>query len=97
MQRQRICFVGLGMMGAPMAANLRRAGFPVVAADLDPQRVEPFCREHDAEPLAPQTDTASLDAAITMLPDSDAVESAVFGDGGLAVRLRRGATVIDMS
>ncbi len=95
--QQRLCFIGLGMMGVPMASNLRKAGYPVVVSDADAERVARFCREQGGEPLGPRTDLSAVDVVITMLPDSDVVESVLVGENGIARRLRKGATVIDMS
>lgn len=96
---QRIGFIGLGMMGTPMAQCLAKAGFEVVIADTDQQRVQALLADARFTLLEPAA-ASSLDALITMLPNSAIVERVVLGtDGasGWAQRLRKGATVIDMS
>lgn len=96
----RIGFIGIGNMGAPMAANLRRAGYRVTVFDIDPARARAFAREHDAQATA---ELAALgdasDVVITMLPTGREVRQALFelAGGALAAHLRPGAIVIDMS
>lgn len=89
-------FIGLGIMGKPMALNLLKAGYPVrvleksnAAAELKQAGAE-LCP--DARTLAEQSDVV-----ITMLPDSPEVEEMVLGPGGVADGIRKGALFIDMS
>lgn len=95
MSETRIGFIGLGMMGAPMARRLAQAGYALVLNDADPERTRALCDELRAEPLTPET-AATLDVLITMLPNSAVVEEVLLSKG-LADALPRGATVIDMS
>jgi 2-hydroxy-3-oxopropionate reductase len=71
-------FVGLGIMGAPMARNLVRAGYRVVGHDVSPARVRQLVAEGGwaADSVAAATDA---DFVITMLPDSPQVEEVVLG------------------
>lgn len=97
---QRVGFVGLGQMGVPMARNLLRAGFRVVAFDANAAALRGFC---EAEPAAAAAaDLRSLAAAcavvITMLPDGRIVREVVLdGADNLAAGLAEGSIVIDMS
>lgn len=91
----RIGFIGLGMMGAPMARRLAEAGHALILNDADAERTRTLCDALRAEPLSPEA-AGSLDALITMLPNSAVVEEVLIGRG-LADALPRGATVIDMS
>lgn len=98
-QPRRIGFIGLGMMGAPMVARLAAKGFEVFVADADAARAAQLRQETGALAL---DDSAlpTLDALITMLPNSSIVEKVLLGaDGapGLARLLAAGAGVIDMS
>lgn len=90
---ERIGFVGLGQMGAPMVRNLARAGFKLAVADANAQAVARIGAEIACEAPA---NLAALGAAcrvvITMLPDGNAVREVV-----LAMNLPRDAIVIDMS
>jgi 3-hydroxyisobutyrate dehydrogenase len=95
-----IGFIGLGNMGVPMAANLKRGGFEVVAFDLDPARAEAFAKEHGAKATASLADLGkAVDAVVTMLPTGREVRDALFTmqGGALAANLKPGAVVIDMS
>src|SRR5215208_3003810 len=93
---EKIGFIGLGIMGKPMAKHLLKAGYPVfilsssaVSAELN---AEGAVTVKSAESLAAQSDVI-----ITMLPDSPEVESAVFGDEGLSQGMKQGSLFIDMS
>ena len=95
--RDRIGFIGLGIMGKPMAARLVRAGFPVVVHNRSrgrprssPPRV-PSAR-------APRARSPSgSDVVVTMLPDSPDVEAVVLGEDGVIAGVREGMLVVDMS
>ena len=94
---QRIGFIGLGMMGAPMVQRLAQAGFTLFIADVDRARTQSLAAESGAKELTPD-DAGTLDALITMLPNSAIVEDALVESAAAwAPRLRRGAVVIDMS
>ncbi|ABE34980.1 NAD binding domain of 6-phosphogluconate dehydrogenase family protein [Paraburkholderia xenovorans LB400] len=98
-QAKRVGFIGLGMMGAPMVQCLRKAGFELFIDDADAARADTLAEQSGSHRL--NADNAgSLDALITMLPNSAIVEAVVLGDGnntGWAARLAKGAVVIDMS
>lgn len=93
----KVGFIGLGIMGSPMAANLMKAGFALAVHDRDPARVAPL---EALGALAAGSPAALADFGevfITMLPDTPQVEEVLFGESGLATALRPGAVVIDMS
>ena len=89
-----IGFIGIGNMGAPMAANLVKGGFRVIAYDVDLNRASAFAKEHGASAARDLAGLADADAIVTMLPTGKEVRAAVLP---LAGRLRKGAVVIDMS
>jgi 3-hydroxyisobutyrate dehydrogenase len=95
---QRIGFIGLGMMGTPMAQCLAKAGFELFLADADAARTDALISELRATRLE-TSNVSALDALITMLPNSDIVESVLLdGDAKAWARLLpKGAVVIDMS
>ena len=95
---QRIGFIGLGMMGTPMVQCLAKAGFELYLADADTSRADALAKEIGAVRLD-AGNAASLDALITMLPNSAIVESVLLdGDATAWARLLpKGAVVIDMS
>lgn len=93
---ERIGFIGLGIMGKPMAKNLLKAGYTlnVLASSASAQALK-------SEGAVLMDNAASLaknsDIIITMLPDSPEVESMVLGDNGLAQNMQPGSLFIDMS
>lgn len=98
----RIGFVGLGQMGLPMACNLARAGYRIVAHDLSRDALERACNATGAEaPGSLQTLAGCCDAVITMLPDGGAVRAVIAGAGSggdsLLAGFARGGALIDMS
>lgn len=94
---ERIGFIGLGIMGKPMVANLMQAGYPLAVHDIQPERLV------EAEAAGAQVVENAREAAeaseiiITMLPDSPDVESVAMGSEGLLEGVRSGQVYIDMS
>ncbi|MGA8574143.1 MAG: NAD(P)-dependent oxidoreductase [Candidatus Cybelea sp.] len=94
----RVGFVGLGAMGEPMAAALRRAGFDVIASvhrrreALERLRALGVTEVADPAELATRTD-----AVVLCVPDAPQVEDALFGSRGVSAGAKRGLLVIDMS
>jgi 3-hydroxyisobutyrate dehydrogenase len=92
-----IAFVGLGNMGAPIAARLAAKGFALALYDRRSEATHAFVSAHSGRAATSLADAArNADAAITMLPDDTAVRDVVLGEGGLVSALTPGATVIDM-
>ncbi|MGE5793842.1 MAG: 2-hydroxy-3-oxopropionate reductase [Bacteroidota bacterium] len=92
----KIAFVGLGIMGAPMAGHLINAGHEVWLSDIKPipsSLVEAGGKRASSAKAAAE----QADLAITMVPDTPHVESALFGELGVAQGLSKGKTVVDMS
>ena len=95
---ERVAFIGLGIMGAPMAANLARAGFEVIVWNRTHERADRFASEHGTQTAeSPQAAAAASDVTITMVVDAPDVEEVIFGPRGAAQGLRQGALAIDMS
>lgn len=95
---ERIGFVGLGNMGAPMARQLASAGFQVVAADSNPAALQRFCSAVQCERAGSLAELGrSCRLVITMLPDGGAVRQVLLGDDGIAAGLTPGSVVLDMS
>ena len=94
--RPLVAFIGAGVMGRPMIANLRKAGFPVRAFDRSPAAVENL--RADGVDVADDLRAAVSGAAVvvTMLPDTPHVQS-VLGAEGIGHHLPTGTVVIDMS
>lgn len=92
----RIGFIGLGNMGAAMAANLLAAGHEVTAYNRSPEKVAALAAR-GAHPAASVEEACRGDVVITMLADDHAVESVTFGDNGILAELSAGATHISSS
>jgi 3-hydroxyisobutyrate dehydrogenase len=98
--KPNILFIGLGMMGQPMALRLVQAQYPVFVHDANQETVKNYCNKIDAKSLLPSEDLGLIDVVITMLPDSEIVEGVIFGVdnfSGIAPKLKPGSVVIDMS
>ena len=94
---EKIGFIGLGIMGKPMARNLMNAGYDLTVYDIVGEPVEELATE-GATAASSSSDVASLtDKIITMLPDSADSERAILGPGGVLEGARPGSIVIDMS
>jgi 3-hydroxyisobutyrate dehydrogenase-like beta-hydroxyacid dehydrogenase len=92
----RIGFIGLGNMGAAMAANLVKAGHDVTVYNRSRAKVDALVAE-GARPADSVADACRGDVVITMLANDDAVEAVTFGDGGILASLGRGATHVSSS
>jgi 2-hydroxy-3-oxopropionate reductase len=92
-----VAFIGLGIMGGPMAANLVKGGYPVVDYNRHPEPVERLVAAggHGASSVAEAV--AGADIVITMLPDSPDVESVALGDDGVFANAKPGLLYIDCS
>src|SRR3954467_11175962 len=76
---ERVAFLGLGIMGAPMAANLARAGFELTVWNRTRPRAAEFVPEHEATVAeSPAEAAAQADVTITMVPDGPEVEEVLF-------------------
>ncbi len=93
----RVGVIGLGIMGAPMARNLLRAGHQVVVHSRTRAKVEALVAEGATAGGSAAGVAAAVDAVITMLPDTPDVEAVVAGPGGVLQGARAGLLAIDMS
>lgn len=90
-------FIGLGNMGGPMAQNLVRAGFPLVAHDIDAVKVEPL-RARGAKIVgSPEEVAADARRVICMVETTAQAESVICGTHGIVQGARRGDIVVCMS
>ena len=96
--RERVAFLGLGIMGSPMAANLVRAGFDVIVWNRTPSRTDRFLSAHSARMADSPRDAArQASVTITMVPDVPEVEEVLFSAEGASEGLSGGELVVDMS
>ena len=92
-----IGFIGLGIMGKPMARNLLKAGYPLVVHTRKRATVDELVAEGAKAGSSPRDVAAQSDVVITMLPDSPDVEEVVLGKDGVAEGIKPGAIYVDMS
>ncbi|MFQ5915283.1 MAG: NAD(P)-dependent oxidoreductase [Nitrospinota bacterium] len=94
---KRVGFIGLGRMGAPMTRRLMEAGYEVWGFDVRQGAAEALARAGGRAPTSIQEVAANAPTILLSLPDSDAVESVVEGEGGLLDSAPAGRLIIDMS
>ena len=97
MSEERIGFLGLGTMGAAMAANLARAGFAVTAWNRSPGRAAELDALGVSRSGTPADVARSSDVLVICVSDTPDVEAVLFGPDGVAAGTRDGQLVIDCS
>ena len=95
--KDTIGFIGLGIMGKPMAHNLLKAGFPVIIHSRHQEVTDELIAAGASSGARPRDIAASCDVLITMLPDSPQVEEVLVGPDGVVEGAHAGLIVIDMS
>jgi 2-hydroxy-3-oxopropionate reductase len=95
--KRTIAFIGLGIMGKPMAKHLLAAGHPLVVHDVVAGPVNELAQLGATVAPSPAEAAARSDAVITMLPDSPELEAVALGPRGVLAGLRPGAIFADMS
>jgi 2-hydroxy-3-oxopropionate reductase len=93
----RIGFIGLGIMGRPMAKNLLKAGHTLVVYDIMPAGAEEVVAAGAARGSSPKDVAGQSEIVITMVPDGPEVEQAVLGSNGVLEGAKKGTIVVDMS
>jgi len=93
----RIGFIGLGVMGRPMARNLLKAGFPLVVHSRTAATIDEIVAAGASAATSPADVASRSDVVVTMLPDSPDVRLVLAGPGGVFEQMRPGTVVIDMS
>ena len=94
---QVIGFIGLGIMGRPMAKNLLKAGYPLVVHSRSRGPVDEIARAGAKVGSSPRDVAAQSDVLITMLPNSPDVELVALGRDGIIEGARPGLLFVDMS
>jgi len=92
-----IGFIGLGIMGKPMARNLIKAGYSLIAHNRSRGVVEELGKEGAQAATSPQEVATQSEVVITMLPDSPDVELVYTGEQGVFTGAKPGALLVDMS
>lgn len=93
----KIGFIGLGVMGRPMANNLVNNGYEVIAYDVVPEFVAEAAKFGAKAAASIKEAVCDSEIVITMLPNGSHVKSVALGEGGLAENAKQGTLLIDMS
>jgi 2-hydroxy-3-oxopropionate reductase len=94
---KKIGFIGLGIMGKPMAMNLIKAGYNLIVYDIRPEPVKEVVAAGAKEGKSSKDVATQSDIVITMLPNSPDVKKAVLGENGVLDGAKKGTILIDMS
>jgi 3-hydroxyisobutyrate dehydrogenase len=95
---ERVGFLGLGIMGSRMAANVRRAGFPLTVWTHTPGKAERWAAEHDAVAAPTPSEVAQeSDIVVSMVVDGTQVASVLLGEHGVLQAGSSGLLCVDMS
>lgn len=94
---KKIGFIGLGTMGAPMASNLLKAGYPVTVFNRTTSKAAPLAGQGAAVATSPKDAAAGADVVITMVSNDESIAEVYEGVNGLLAGIRPGTTVIDCS
>jgi 2-hydroxy-3-oxopropionate reductase len=95
---EKVGFIGLGIMGGPMAKNLMEAGHELVLYNRTREKAEDLAKEGNADVAkSPREVAEGSDIIVTMLPDSPQVREILTGEDGVLEGLKGGALVVDMS
>jgi 2-hydroxy-3-oxopropionate reductase len=94
---KKIGFIGLGIMGKPMSKNLLKAGYEVIALDIDKNALSEVVAAGAKPAESPKAVAEQVEIVITMLPNSPEVKDVVLGERGVIEGARKGSVVVDMS
>jgi len=94
---KKIAFLGTGIMGAPMAVNLLRAGYSVACFNRTKAKIQPVVDAGGTAYDTPAEAAAGADVIITMVTDGPDVEAVLFGENGALAAATAGTLVLDMS
>jgi len=95
--KKKIGFIGLGIMGKPMAKNLLKAGYSLTVYDIVPERVDDVVKAGAKACSSSKEVAEKSEIVITMLPNSPEVKEAVLGNNGVLEGAKPGTILIDMS
>lgn len=92
-----VAFIGLGTMGAPMARNVLKAGFPLTVHNRTRSKEEPLSELGAERAATPAQAASNADVVVTIVSDTPDVDHVLFGSSGVAEGAREGSVVVDMS
>ena len=94
---EKVGFIGLGIMGKPMAKNLIAAGYELTVYNRSPEKADELAGDGATVAENPKDAAARSDIIVTMLPDSPQVREVVAGENGILEGVKDGALIVDMS
>ena len=94
---RKVGFIGLGIMGKPMALNIMKAGHTLTVTDLNQDAVNQLVEAGAASAQSAKEVAENSDVIITMLPASKHVKEVVLGENGILAGAKSGSVIIDMS
>lgn len=92
-----VAFIGLGIMGSPMAEHLVKAGYEVIGYNRTPEKTKPLVDAGGRAANSIADAVSGADVVAVMVPDSPDVEAVLAGDGGVFANAEQGALIIDFS
>jgi 2-hydroxy-3-oxopropionate reductase len=96
-QMLKVGYIGLGLMGKPIAKNILKAGFPLVVHNRSREKVKELVQEGAVEAFSPAEVASQVDIVFTNLPDSPDVEKIVLGENGIIFGGKPGLIFVDNS
>ncbi|MEV8405951.1 2-hydroxy-3-oxopropionate reductase [Streptomyces niveus] len=93
----KVAWIGLGIMGSPMAENLIKAGYSVTGFTLEREKLDRLAANGGTAAPSIAEAVKDADVIVTMVPASPHVEAIAYGDDGLLAHAKKGALLIDMS
>ncbi len=98
MKTAKTAFIGLGVMGFPMAGHLARQGYPVTVFNRTGAKARNWCEQYDGEAaLTPREAASGAELAFLCVGNDDDVRSVVYGENGILAGLTSGALLVDHS
>jgi 3-hydroxyisobutyrate dehydrogenase-like beta-hydroxyacid dehydrogenase len=96
-KRTKVGFIGLGLMGAPMAERLLAAGYPLVVWNRTEDKAATLAAQGAKKAATPAAAVRGADFVIVMVADDAAFDAVLFGEAGMARDMKRGSTLINCS
>ncbi|MGB7082236.1 MAG: NAD(P)-dependent oxidoreductase, partial [Candidatus Acidiferrales bacterium] len=95
--KPRVGLIGLGLMGAPMGANLLKAGFPLTVWNRTAEKAQKLAAQGASVAKSPQDAASQADVLFTIVSDPPALEEVLWGNQGAFAGLKKGSVLIDSS
>jgi 2-hydroxy-3-oxopropionate reductase len=95
--KPRVGLIGLGLMGAPMGANLLKAGFPLTVWNRTAEKSQKLAAQGASVAKSPQDAASQVDVLFTIVSDPPALEEVLWGNQGALAGLKKGSVLIDSS